>query len=197
MPAMTIERVGYGAGMRDNPGTPNVLRILIGAVRGRRAAASSGVVVIECEIDDMNPQLFGPSMERLYAAGALEVFYVPVADEEEPPGHAADRRRAAGRSARRSRTSSSARRRPSACGTTRSSASAWSARSSRSTPRSGRSASSWPRATGGSSTPRRSSRTAPRSRARKHAGEGRPGPGAPGLRRAGNRAANGTLSKLP
>ena len=57
LPAMSIERIGYGAGGRDNAGTPNVLRVVIG-----RAADSSSVAervaVIECEIDDMNPQLF-------------------------------------------------------------------------------------------------------------------------------------------
>jgi uncharacterized protein (DUF111 family) len=44
------------------------------------------VVVIECEIDDMNPQIFGVVMDRLYAAGALEVFYVPVQMKKNRPG---------------------------------------------------------------------------------------------------------------
>ena len=44
------------------------------------------MVVIECEIDDMNPQLFGVVMDRLYAAGALEVFYVPVQMKKNRPG---------------------------------------------------------------------------------------------------------------
>jgi uncharacterized protein (DUF111 family) len=76
IPAMSVECVGYGAGERDNSDTPNVLRILIGRAVDRMEAER--VVVIESEIDDMNPQLFGVAMERLYAAGALEVFYVPV-----------------------------------------------------------------------------------------------------------------------
>ncbi|MGC4081324.1 MAG: nickel pincer cofactor biosynthesis protein LarC [Vicinamibacterales bacterium] len=84
VPAMSIECVGYGAGMRDNPGTPNVLRIMIGHATERPAA--DRVVVLECEIDDMNPQLFGAAMERLYAAGALEVFYVPVQMKKNRPG---------------------------------------------------------------------------------------------------------------
>jgi uncharacterized protein (DUF111 family) len=44
------------------------------------------VVVIECEIDDMNPQIFGVAMDRLYAAGALEVFYVAVQMKKNRPG---------------------------------------------------------------------------------------------------------------
>ena len=88
--------------------------------RRRRAR----VAVIECEIDDMNPQIFGVAMERLYAAGALEVFYVSVQMKKNRPGHAADSHRAAGATVADAPTSSFARRRRSACVTTRSSGSA-------------------------------------------------------------------------
>ena len=84
LPAMTIERVGYGAGDRDLPGTPNVLRVLIG--RADDQAPADRVVVLECEIDDMNPQIFGPVMDRLYAAGALEVFFSAVQMKKNRPG---------------------------------------------------------------------------------------------------------------
>ena len=84
LPAMSVERVGYGAGERDTPDTPNVLRVLIGRAADR--PGGDRVVVIECEIDDMNPQLFGVAMDRLYAAGALEVFYVPVQMKKNRPG---------------------------------------------------------------------------------------------------------------
>ena len=84
IPPLSVERVGYGAGTRDNPLTPNVLRILIG--RSAERTTADRVVVIECEIDDMNPQLFGSAMDRLYAAGALEVFYVPVQMKKNRPG---------------------------------------------------------------------------------------------------------------
>jgi pyridinium-3,5-bisthiocarboxylic acid mononucleotide nickel chelatase len=92
IPAMSVEKVGYGAGDRDDPVTPNVLRVLIGreadVAQPFRAATSTGdrVSVIECEIDDMNPQIFGVVMERLYAAGALEVFYTPVQMKKNRPG---------------------------------------------------------------------------------------------------------------
>jgi uncharacterized protein (TIGR00299 family) protein len=84
IPAMSIEHVGYGAGQRDFHSTPNVLRILVG--RAAAATATDRVAVIECEIDDMNPQIFGVAMDRLYAAGALEVFYVPIQMKKNRPG---------------------------------------------------------------------------------------------------------------
>ena len=90
IPAMSIERVGYGAGDRDDPATPNVLRVLIGSAADDRRDDRARDASIECEIDDMNPQIFGVVMDRLYAAGALEVFYVPVQMKKNRPGHAAD-----------------------------------------------------------------------------------------------------------
>jgi uncharacterized protein (TIGR00299 family) protein len=84
MPQMTVETIGYGAGDRDHSGSPNVLRVVIG--RAAERPAGDRVVVIECEIDDMNPQIFGVVMDRLYAAGALEVFYVPVQMKKNRPG---------------------------------------------------------------------------------------------------------------
>ncbi|OFV92974.1 MAG: TIGR00299 family protein [Acidobacteria bacterium RIFCSPLOWO2_12_FULL_65_11] len=84
IPSMTVERVGYGAGERDHADRPNLLRVLIG--RATEDAASERVTMVECEIDDMNPQIFGVVMDRLYAAGALEVFYVPVQMKKNRPG---------------------------------------------------------------------------------------------------------------
>jgi pyridinium-3,5-bisthiocarboxylic acid mononucleotide nickel chelatase len=84
IPPMRVERIGYGAGGRDIPHAPNVLRILV----GQTAEGSPGdrVTVLECEIDDMNPQIFGSLMDKLYDAGALEVFYVPVQMKKNRPG---------------------------------------------------------------------------------------------------------------
>ena len=97
---MRLERIGYGAGDRDPKDTPNVLRDRRWATG--RSGRGRAVVAIECEIDDMNPQLFGPLMDRLSAAGALDVFYVAVQMKKNRPGHARDRRRAPA-SAKRSR----------------------------------------------------------------------------------------------
>ena len=54
---MTIDRVGYGAGDRDLPNTPNVLRVLVGESTDQ--PHTERIVVLQSEIDDMNPQLFG------------------------------------------------------------------------------------------------------------------------------------------
>jgi uncharacterized protein (DUF111 family) len=81
---MRVDRIGYGAGDADFEGTPNVLRVIIGETTAPSAAMR--VVVIECEIDDMNPQIFGTLMDRLYVAGALDVFYAPVHMKKNRPG---------------------------------------------------------------------------------------------------------------
>jgi uncharacterized protein (DUF111 family) len=92
VPSMTIEHVGYGAGDRDMPNTPNVLRVLVGESTSQ--PQTERIVVLECEIDDMNPQIFGLVMDRLYAAGALEVFFASVQMKKNRPGHAAHHSRA-------------------------------------------------------------------------------------------------------
>jgi uncharacterized protein (TIGR00299 family) protein len=84
LPEMQIDRIGYGAGSRDFKQHPNVLRVLVGSMAAGRAAER--IVTLECEIDDMNPQLFGPLMDRLASAGALDVFYVPVQMKKNRPG---------------------------------------------------------------------------------------------------------------
>jgi pyridinium-3,5-bisthiocarboxylic acid mononucleotide nickel chelatase len=84
MPAMRVQQVGYGAGDRDIDGAPNVLRVVVG--ESAADATAMRVAVIECEIDDMNPQIFGALMDRLHAAGALDVFYAPVQMKKNRPG---------------------------------------------------------------------------------------------------------------
>lgn len=84
LPPMRISRVGYGAGDREFPDRPNVLR----AVVGEAPAAETGesVVVLECEIDDMSPQFYGPLVDHLLDAGALDVYYTPVQMKRNRPG---------------------------------------------------------------------------------------------------------------
>jgi pyridinium-3,5-bisthiocarboxylic acid mononucleotide nickel chelatase len=84
MPAMTIDHVGYGAGTRDPAETPNVLRCFVGETGG--GMANETIVQAETTIDDMSPQLYEPLMERLLAAGALDVFLTPVIMKRSRPG---------------------------------------------------------------------------------------------------------------
>ncbi len=84
LPSMRILRTGYGAGHRDFPDRPNVLRVFVG-----EADAQPGierVTLLEFEIDDMNPQLFGVLMESLLHAGAHDVYYTPVQMKKNRPG---------------------------------------------------------------------------------------------------------------
>jgi len=88
LPPMAVESIGYGAGTKDFPGVPNVLRIVIGTrvAAGAEAPGTESVVKIECEMDDMNPQLFSSASERLFAAGALDVFLTAVQMKKGRPG---------------------------------------------------------------------------------------------------------------
>ncbi|MGB2717146.1 MAG: nickel pincer cofactor biosynthesis protein LarC [Vicinamibacterales bacterium] len=84
LPMMRIDRIGYGAGDKDFKGHPNVFRLVLG--ESDASTVTEPIVTVECEIDDMNPQLFGPLMDRLYAAGALDVFYSAVQMKKNRPG---------------------------------------------------------------------------------------------------------------
>ncbi len=93
LPAMNIERSGYGAGTHDFSGHPNVLRITVGealsansADKSVRATQTDTITVLEANLDDLNPQVFGYVMDRLLEAGALDVFCVPVQMKKNRPG---------------------------------------------------------------------------------------------------------------
>src|SRR5687767_5007627 len=83
-PARRRRGAADGAAARDFADTPNVLRVLVGEADS--AAPSHSVVVIEAEIDDMNPQIFGLLMETLLAQGALDVFYTSIQMKKNRPG---------------------------------------------------------------------------------------------------------------
>ena len=87
-PEMKIERAGYGAGSRDFPGHANVLRLTIGEALPELAAktAQETISVVEANLDDLNPQVFGYVMDRLLGEGALDVFGVPVQMKKNRPG---------------------------------------------------------------------------------------------------------------
>ena len=85
MPAMTIDAIGYGAGTMDLPGTPNVLRCFLGRTADD-IAADETVLQVETTIDDMSPQLYETLIERVFEAGALDVFLKPVIMKRGRPG---------------------------------------------------------------------------------------------------------------
>jgi pyridinium-3,5-bisthiocarboxylic acid mononucleotide nickel chelatase len=87
-PEMQIEKAGYGAGTRDFPGHANVLRITVGEAASKFAANTSqeNIWVLEANLDDLNPQVFGYVMDRLLEAGALDVFGMPVQMKKNRPG---------------------------------------------------------------------------------------------------------------
>jgi uncharacterized protein (TIGR00299 family) protein len=88
MPPMTAAAVGYGAGTAELAEQPNVLRLFVGERAGREAGAGweDGVVVIEANLDDMSPQIYGYFVERALEAGALDVFTTPVQMKKNRPG---------------------------------------------------------------------------------------------------------------
>jgi hypothetical protein len=84
LPLMRPSGIGHGAGSRETPGRPNVLRLLVGEEGG--GASGDSVLVLETEIDDMSPQLLGPLGERLLGGGALDVYFTPIQMKKGRPG---------------------------------------------------------------------------------------------------------------
>jgi uncharacterized protein (TIGR00299 family) protein len=88
-PEMKIEKSGYGAGSRDFPGHPNVVRLTIGEAASSALAAktaSETITVLEANLDDLNPQVFGYVMDRLIEVGALDAFGMPAQMKKNRPG---------------------------------------------------------------------------------------------------------------
>lgn len=87
-PDMKIETSAYGAGSRDFPGHPNVVRLVIGeaATTLTTKTNSETISVLEANLDDLNPQVFGYVMDRLLEEGALDVSGLPVQMKKNRPG---------------------------------------------------------------------------------------------------------------
>ena len=94
MPAMTLKSIGYGAGSADLPQQPNVLRLMTGEMIGERLGESADagehwdapIAVIEANLDDMSPQIYGYFAEQALAAGALDIFSTAVQMKKNRPG---------------------------------------------------------------------------------------------------------------
>ena len=87
IPDMIVENIGYGAGTREIEARPNLLRIITGKAPGRAGKRQKDrLVVIETCIDDMNPEVYGYLMDRLFEDGALDVYLIPVFMKKNRPG---------------------------------------------------------------------------------------------------------------
>lgn len=86
-PAMTIERIGHGSGTKDFIEQPNILRLMLGTADRKAAGAEADTVaVLETNLDDVAPEVVGYCVERLFAAGALDAFTIPVQMKKQRPG---------------------------------------------------------------------------------------------------------------
>jgi uncharacterized protein (DUF111 family) len=84
---MHIQKTGYGAGQRDFPDRPNLLRILTGTpADSSEGLQTDQIIILETCIDDMNPELYGHVMDRLFEDGALDVYWIPVYMKKNRPG---------------------------------------------------------------------------------------------------------------
>ncbi|HPO17014.1 MAG TPA: nickel pincer cofactor biosynthesis protein LarC [Candidatus Hydrogenedentes bacterium] len=86
IPAMTVENIGYGAGTRDIPGRPNVLRVFIGQTDSPLGMQET-ITVMEATIDDMNPELFPPLLAALLEAKARDAFITPIVGKKGRPAY--------------------------------------------------------------------------------------------------------------
>ena len=92
LPPLVLKTTGYGLGRRQLPMQPNALRLLRGQRLGPPGGPGSGlpgapeVAVVECEVDDLAGEGFGYLMERLLAAGALDVYFTPLVMKKSRPG---------------------------------------------------------------------------------------------------------------
>lgn len=81
---LTVDAIGYGAGSREIPQLPNVLRLMIGHIASE--GEGDEIVGVEANIDDMNPELYPFVLEQLFAAGALDAYCVPLIMKKGRPG---------------------------------------------------------------------------------------------------------------
>lgn len=86
LPAMTLKTVGYGAGDRDLPDRPNLLRGLVGEAAVEEALDQDRVVVLETHLDDANPEWLGALLDSLLEAGALDVGFSALQMKKNRPG---------------------------------------------------------------------------------------------------------------
>ena len=82
-PVLNLERTGYGLGSRDPEGYPNVVALWLGLEAG--AGYTSGLTLVETNIDDMSPELLGYAQERLFTLGARDVWFTAIQMKKSRP----------------------------------------------------------------------------------------------------------------
>lgn len=86
LPPLRVDAIGYGAGTRDTPERPNVLRLLVGELAADEHAEADSVVVLEANMDDATGQAVAYAVGRLLEAGALDAYSVPITMKKGRPG---------------------------------------------------------------------------------------------------------------
>ena len=89
LPPMTVDRVGVGAGHRDTPGRANVTRVVLGepAATTPEPEATGPAVLLEANVDDLDPRLWPGVLDALLRAGADDAWLVPIAMKKGRPAH--------------------------------------------------------------------------------------------------------------
>ena len=86
LPPMLVSSIGYGAGTREYKDFPNALRVVVGETSDRPVEDVERLVIVETNIDDMSPQVFGYVMDRAFELGALDCYFTPVQMKKNRPG---------------------------------------------------------------------------------------------------------------
>lgn len=87
MPEMTVEAVGVGAGSREYPGLPNVVRAFVGTATAVDDTIPTEALLIQCNIDDLDPRVLPVVIEQLLSAGAVDAYTTPIVMKKGRPGH--------------------------------------------------------------------------------------------------------------
>jgi uncharacterized protein (TIGR00299 family) protein len=86
LPKMKIERTGYGAGTREYQNFPNALRLILGDDEESPKFNDERLIIIETNIDDMSPQIYGRVMEQAFERGALDCYFTNAQMKKNRPG---------------------------------------------------------------------------------------------------------------
>lgn len=87
MPEMTVEAVGVGGGSHDYPGLPNVVRAFVGTAATVDDVIATEALVIQCNVDDLDPRVLPVVIEHLLSAGAVDAYTTPIVMKKGRPGH--------------------------------------------------------------------------------------------------------------